>query len=464
MLFNNGQFLLFLPPFFVLYYICPKNWQRYVLLAGSLLYAYCQNIETICGIVLFAIILFIYSNICNYLRSREKLRLIISTLTVFLIMSIMLFVRLWQFAVLGLSFYALRCIAYVVDFHKEKICETNALSLLLFVSYFPILPAGPIEKSDVLLNELNNKKIRRFDSNRAYKGVVYMLVGLFMKCVLADRIAVIVDSVYSGYEGLTGSLCLVGVLLYSVQIYCDFAGYSIIAKGISEILGISISDNFRHPYLAENVREFWKRWHISLSTWLKEYIYIPLGGNKKGFLRKELNLLMTFTVSGLWHGFGIQFIVWGWLHGIYRMFEDLVYQIKGYNSGKDKLFFRIIKCIFTFILITFAWIFFRAKDTNQAVSIIRKIIFDFQINSLNIDGLISLGWGRLQICGILAACAILFFADVLCDKGIISWNRFLQMSKTKRCIICYSILMWIMISVIQSYGIGQEAGFIYAKF
>ncbi len=464
MLFDNGHLLLFLPIFLVLYYACPKNWQRYILLAGSLLYAYCQNVETICGIVLFVLILFVYTNISRYLCNRKKERLLISIFTVLLMISIMLLARLWQLAVLGLSFYALRCIAFVVDCNKENECETNALNLLLFVAYFPILPAGPIEKSNVLLKELNESNYRRFDPDRAYKGFIYMLIGLFMKCVLADRSAVIVDAVYGSYEEIAGSLCLVGVLLYSIQIYCDFAGYSIMAKGISEMLGISISDNFCHPYLAGNVRDFWKRWHISLSTWLKEYVYIPLGGNKRGFLRKELNLLITFAVSGFWHGFGMQYIVWGCLHGIYRMFEDLVDHIRGYNRRKDKVVFRIIKCIFTFLLITFAWIFFRANDVNQAVSIIRRIIFDFQIDSLNVEGLISLGWGRLQMCGILVACVILFLADVLCDKGIICWSRFLQMSKAKRCIICYSMMLWIAISVIQLYGIGQEVGFIYAKF
>ncbi len=458
MLFANGQFLIFLPIFIIIYYVVPSKFQKYVLLLGSLFFAYCQSLGTLIAVIAFSFISYIYSSIYD---PDKRPRTVFTFATIILSIAIMIISRIMNITLLGISFYTLRVIGYVVDVYKGQKAQKDLFSNILFVAYFPLLPAGPIEKSDRLFSEFVFPKT--FDEKRAYKGFIYLLIGYFMKYVIADRSAVIVDAVYRDYSGLAGSICLIGILLYSVQIYTDFAGYSYIALGISEILGISIYENFRRPYLSENIREFWQRWHISLSTWLKEYIYIPLGGNRKGFIRKEINILITFLVSGIWHGQGIHFIVWGIIHGIYRVIGDVKNKLfKGDDSNSEAI--RIIKILISFALVSFAWIFFRASDTKQALGIIKHITLDFRVSSLVNGDVILLGWGRLQLCGIIFACMTLLVFEILVEKGRISYDLFFSLSVSKRYIVCYVCLIWIVISVVQIYGMGQATGFIYANF
>ncbi len=458
MLFANGQFLIFLPIFIIIYYVIPYRFQKYVLLVGSLFFAYCQSLGTLIAVIVFSFISYIYS--CIYDPNRRH-KTILTFSTIIISIAIMIVSRIMDIALLGISFYTLRVIGYVVDVHKGQKAQNDLLGNLLFVAYFPLLPAGPIEKSDGLFSQLAFPKT--FDEKRAYKGFIYLLIGYFMKYVIADRSAVIVDAVYNNYSGLAGSLCLIGILLYAVQIYTDFAGYSYIALGISEILGISICENFRRPYLSQDIKEFWQRWHISLSTWLKEYIYIPLGGNRKGFIRKEINILITFLVSGIWHGQGIHFVVWGIIHGIYRVIGDVKNRWFKEDDTNYKSI-RIIKIIISFFLVSFAWIFFRASDTKQALGIIKHIALNFRANSFVNGDIFLLGWGRLQICGIILACMVLVVCEALVEKGRISYDRFCLLALYKRNTICYVCLVWIVISVVQTYGMGQKAGFIYANF
>ena len=458
MLFANGQFLIFLPIFIIIYYVVPTRFQKYVLLLGSLFFAYCQSIGTLIAVIAFAFISYIYSIIYD---PDKRQRTILTFVTIVLSIAIMIISRIMNIALLGISFYTLRVIGYVVDVHKGQKAQKDLFSNILFVAYFPLLPAGPIEKSDRLFSEFVFPKA--FDEKRAYKGFIYLLIGYFMKYVIADRSSVLVDAVYNDYSELAGSICLIGILLYSVQIYTDFAGYSYIALGISEILGISICDNFKRPYLSQNIKEFWQRWHISLSTWLKDYIYIPLGGNRNGFIRKEINILITFLVSGIWHGQGIHFIVWGIIHGLYRVIGDVKNKLFKADDTNNKSI-RIIRIMITFILVSFAWIFFKASDTKQALGIIEHIAIDFRAGSLVNGDIFLMGWGRLQVCGIILACIVLAVCEVLVEKGRISYDRFCLLALSKRNIICYACLVWIVISVVQIYGMGQATGFIYANF
>ncbi len=458
MLFDNGIFLIVLPVFFLLYYSCPKRCQRYILLSASLAFAYCQNIGTLLSILIFSIIVYYYSRLVIV---KEKYKTILSIMAVLLILSILFIVRYKDFALLGISFYSLRIIGYVIDVYKGQAPEERLFNVILFVSYFPLLPAGPIEKSRRLLCEFCFPK--EFSEGRAYKGFIYLLIGYFMKFVIADRCSVIVDAVYSGYEEMAGSICLIAIILYSIQIYCDFAGYSYIALGISEVLGVTISENFKRPYLAKNIKEFWERWHISLSAWLKEYIYIPLGGNRKGIVRKEINILITFLVSGLWHGQGIHFIVWGIIHGIYRVIGDIKNRVFCKQNINNK-FIRVFVSVFTFILVSLAWVFFRATNTKQAISLLKRVVCNFGIESLFNGDIYLLGWGRLQLCGIALACCELFCYEILLELGFLKYEKFMLFSYRKRNVICYIILLWILISVIQAVGINQDAGFIYANF
>lgn len=458
MLFANGQFLIFLPIFIIIYYVIPSRLQKYVLLGGSLFFAYCQSLWTLIAVIVFAFISYIYSCIYDKVLRYKNVYIIA---TVIILVAIMITSRILNIALLGISFYTLRVIGYVVDVHKEQKVDNSLFDNFLFVSYFPLLTAGPIEKSGRLFAEFAFPK--SFNEKRAYKGFIYLIIGYFMKYVIADRSAVIVDAVYSEYSGLAGSICLIAVLMYSIQIYSDFGGYSYIAIGISEILGISICENFRRPYLSENFKDFWQRWHISLSTWLRDYIYIPLGGNRKGFVRKEINILLTFLVSGIWHGQGVHFVVWGIIHGTYRVIEDIKNKLYKYGDSNSRAI-QIVRTVITFLLISFAWIFFRASDTKQALGIIGHMLTDFRPSCLINGDVFLLGWGRLQVCGIILACIVLFVFEILVEKNNLSFEHFSSLSSSKRNIICYIFLTWIVISLVQIYGMGQETGFIYANF
>lgn len=227
----------------------------------------------------------------------------------------------------GISFYTLQALGYLMDVYRGEIyAEKNFLRYALFVSFFPQLVAGPIERSRNLLVQLGT--IRSFRYENLQKGMLLVLYGMFLKMVIADRAAVFVDTVYENSAAYPGFYIVVATVFFAIQIYCDFYGYSTIARGSALIMDIHLMDNFNAPYFAKSVKEFWRRWHISLSGWFRDYLYIPLGGNRKGSVRKQVNLLSVFMVSGLWHGASAAFIFWGLLNGIYQVVEELVFFVK----------------------------------------------------------------------------------------------------------------------------------------
>lgn len=297
----------------------------------------------------------------------------------------------------GISFFTFQSLSYTIDVYRGDIYpEKNILRYALYVSFFPQLVAGPIERSKNLLKQVS--KPVKFDFETARDGFMLMLWGYFLKIVIADRIAIVVDAVYDNYEYYEGWYFIVATILFAFQIYCDFAGYSTIALGAAEILGIKLTDNFNSPYLSQTVSEFWRRWHITLTSWFKDYLYIPLGGNKKGQFRKNLNRLIVFFASGLWHGAGIHFIVWGVLNGVYQVIGDMLTPlkknaIKALSLNENSFSFKIYKCIITFCLVDFSWIYFRASALHVgntiACSIFHAknpwILFDGSLYELGLD-------------------------------------------------------------------------------
>jgi alginate O-acetyltransferase complex protein AlgI len=239
---------------------------------------------------------------------------------------------------------------------------------MLFVCFFPQLLSGPISKARDLLPQI--KAVRTFDYNQAVEGLKWLLWGMFIKVVLADRLGLYVSSIYDNYEAYSGISCFVASVFYSFQIYGDFAGYSFMALGVGKLLGFNLINNFNHPYLSISVTDFWRRWHISLSTWLKDYVYIPLGGNRCSKLRNYFNIIVTFLVSGIWHGANWTFIVWGLMHGIFQVIE------KAFNMQKCEnrhLFIRLPRIIITFLFVNFAWIFFRMADLKSGWALFERI-------------------------------------------------------------------------------------------
>lgn len=268
----------------------------------------------------------------------------------------------------GISFYTFQALSYVIDVKRGKIQpEKSFIRLALYISFFPQLVAGPIIKASDFLPQL--KEDRRITLKNLEKGVQLIVFGLFKKIVIADHLSVFVDDVFNVPAAFNWLTIVLAVISYSIQIYFDFSGYSDIAVGCAKCLGYDFSPNFNMPYISENVTVFWRRWHISLSTWLKEYLYIPLGGNRKGRARQYVNLIITMVLGGLWHGANWTFVFWGALHGVALCIDKIIPKKK--NTTTISKIFHVIG---TFLFVSLAWVFFRAENFSKAWQIIIGII------------------------------------------------------------------------------------------
>ena len=283
----------------------------------------------------------------------------------------------------GISFYTFQALGYIIDVYRgDTKTERNLLRYALFVSFFPQLVAGPIERSKNLLTQVQHAHEKKlWNAERVTRGAILMVWGFFLKMVISDRAAIFVDAVWDNYPAFGRVPLLLATLAFTLQIYCDFGGYSMIAIGAAKILGFDLMENFNTPYLATSIRDFWARWHISLSTWFRDYLYIPLGGNRKGEGRRRLNLLITFLVSGLWHGADWSFVLWGGIHGVGQLIEDFF--IRDYREprhpSKVKTFFR---WGFTLAFVNFAWIFFRAPNIAAALDFLKCFVHNSGVNDL----------------------------------------------------------------------------------
>ena len=273
----------------------------------------------------------------------------------------------------GISFFTFQAIGYFLDVYFKKIEAEKSLSdYVLFVSFFPQVSSGPISKASELLPQIKNPK--PFNEIQATDGLHYLLWGMFMKVAVADRLGIYVDTIYGHYLNYSGFNSFVSMLYYSFQIYADFAGYSLMALGIAKLLGYDIVNNFQQPYFAFSITNFWRRWHISLSRWLKDYIYIPLGGSRCSSKRSYFNIFITFLVSGIWHGASWNFIIWGALHGIFQIVEKALRLQKEPAKGG---IIKAVRVVITFFLVSFAWIFFRMPTLNDAIGLITHTAKDF---------------------------------------------------------------------------------------
>ena len=266
----------------------------------------------------------------------------------------------------GISFYTFQALSYVIDVHRQKIpVENDFIKLALYISFFPQLVAGPIVRAADFLPQLHVRRQVSFDNIKW--GIQVFAFGLFKKIVLADHISVFVDDVYSKPAAFNWATLALAAISYSIQIYFDFSGYSDMAIGCAKCLGYDFNRNFNLPYISQSATEFWRRWHISLSSWLKEYLYIPLGGNRKGKVRQYINLMLTMLLGGLWHGANWTFMFWGGINGLALCTDKLRHE--EHQTGIVK----VIKIVFTFLFITFTWIFFRAESFTVAWTVIRGI-------------------------------------------------------------------------------------------
>lgn len=365
----------------------------------------------------------------------------------------------------GISFYTFQALSYTLDVYRGEIkAEKNIFKYALFVSFFPQLVAGSIERATNLLPQIQNvDKINVWNYEKIKDGLLLMMWGLFQKLVIADRASILVNNVITGYVNYGFVELALAAALFAIQIYCDFGGYSNIARGAAKVMGFELMNNFEQPYLATSIKEFWRRWHISLTSWLTDYVYIPLGGNRKGRIRKYINILIVFGVSGLWHGASWSFVVWGLLHAFYQIIGDLKNAVfsksigKG-NRSRNTFSSRLRKVIGTFILTDFAWIFFVCSDMQQALGVIKNMLTYVQTTDIFELGLDRGNWFFL-IMGI----AILFFVDLMHEKGI-SVSALVQKQDIVFRWGIYLALIWTTI-MFGIYGMAYDtSAFIYFQF
>lgn len=269
----------------------------------------------------------------------------------------------------GISFFTFQAVGYMLDVYHGRIQkEKNIIDYILFVSFFPQVASGPISKASELLPQI--KTAKGFNYAQAVSGLRYLLWGMFLKVALADRAGIYVDTVFAEYTKFSGIGCFIGSLLYSVQIYADFAGYSLMAVGLGKTLGFDLINNFKRPYFSVSITDFWRRWHISLSRWLKDYVYIPLGGSRCSKWRNYWNIFVTFLVSGIWHGANWTFIVWGMLHGVCQIIEKMF----GWNKKEYKGIGKFARIGLTFLVVTIAWTIFRSPSIGETFGYFARYI------------------------------------------------------------------------------------------
>mgnify|MGYP003292227224 CR=1 FL=1 len=367
---------------------------------------------------------------------------------------------------MGVSFYTLQVIAYCVDVYKGKTeAQNNFLKYLLFVSFFPQILQGPIPRYVQLKNQLFEG--HAFDYRTVKFGFQLILWGMFLKMVIADRAAIFVNTVFPEYHLYAGGMLAVAALLYSIQLYTDFLGCVCIAMGAAEVYGIHLQTNFERPYLAVSVKDFWRRWHISLSRWLRDYVYIPLGGNRKGKLRRYVNLMLTFLVSGIWHGSGMQYIFWGLMQGGYQIAGELLMPIR----RKMLKFFKIKEGapmhvlwqrMVTFGLITISWVIFRAESLRAGLSMLKRIFTDITPwvlfdGSLYTCGISKHNFWALLLC-IFAAALIEYRQEKEKMRELIEKQHVI----VRWCMYLAAIAVIVVLGV---YGPGYDATqFLYGQF
>ncbi len=481
MLFNSVDFLIFFPIVVLGYFIIPQKLKNLWLLIAS--YYFYMSWEPVYALLI------LFSTFSTYLcalliqnTDKKSTKQIFLAINIILNLLILFYFKYFNFfvqtvtgifsgitlkentsllAVVGISFYTFQSLGYSIDVYRQKVdTEKNFLTYALFVSFFPQLVAGPIERSSNLLLQFH--KTNKFEYKRVTDGLVLMAWGFFKKLVIADGAAQIINIVYNDPTNFSGLALAITTVLFAFQIYGDFSGYSDIAIGAANILGFKLMRNFNHPYFSKSIREFWRRWHISLSSWFMDYVYIPLGGSRKGEVRTYINLIITFLVSGLWHGAALTYVLWGFLNGILNILSKLKDEVLLKNSNfLQSKYLTPFKVIFTFILIDITWIFFRANNISDAFYILFNITDSFSswLNPTYYTPVLE-SIGFYQNSGIVIVLSIIFMLIVEAIEG--KGDLCEKVNKTNfvfRWAFYYTLLLLILF-----FGYFGQSQFIYFQF
>ncbi len=464
MQFTTVPFWGFMALGFALHWRLPKKYRTYIDLAMSVYFYSAFGFNMLA--VLFAGCVLSYFGARALAEKSGKTALFIAVSAALLPLCFFKYAPSQGFNIfypIGISFYTFKILSYLIEVWRKTLApELNFAKYALYICIFPEITSGPIQRPASLLSQINAPS--EFDAGKAVDGGRLFIWGLFLKSAVADNLSLYVDVAFHKTSLVIGPSVLIGMVLYSLQIYSDFAGYSCMAKGCMQLLGYDAPENFKSPYFSKSIKEFWARWHITLSEFLRDYVYFPLGGSRCGTLRRCINLGLTFFVSGLWHGTGLNFIVWGLLHGAYQIIGILTKKMRSAlwkitHINEQSIFAKSVKVIITFALVTFAWVFFGANDFGHATELFAKIPDCFSLSPQTFkNALVMLGLTPAVLIRLVPCVALMAAVDFFSRKdGLSVWLG--TRRKWLRCTILYAAIFAVLFIAPSSGG-----GFIYFEF
>ncbi len=480
MIFNSLEFFLFVPIIFILYWFVffkSLKWQNLLVLFASYFFYGWWSWKFLCLLALSTLLDYLYGfGVASANKKKARFFLLLSIVNNLGILGIFKYYNFFALQIangiealgldsdplllnivlpIGISFYTFHGMSYVFDIYRaQQKPVSNIVDYAVFVSFFPLLVAGPIERANHLLPQVQKK--RYYNYNQAVDGCRLILWGLFKKVFIADNIASIVDKIFLDYQQYNGASLILAIVGFSFQIYCDFSGYSDIAIGTAKLLGFELLSNFKFPYFSRNVAEFWKRWHISLSSWFRDYVYIPLGGSKNGKLKTVRNIFIIFLLSAFWHGAEWHFILWGLIHAVGFIPLYFLTKNKKYVDGSDsknRFLFKIndfFKIFSTFIFVSFAWIFFRL-DMNLSLNVIKQIYYSFLNNP------------ETQLKFLFGEPILIYIAVILISDWWLRYDE-RKLRVPSNFIIRYIIYILLTLFSIMSFMTNEQNSFIYFQF
>jgi len=495
MVFNSVQFLIFFPIVTLLYFAISHKYRWFFLLLASYYFYIAWNFKLIWLILCTTLISYGAALVLKKTKKTKYKKLVLAIALV-CCLGVLVFFKYFDFLSLsvteflnflhipareftlnlvlpvGISFYTFQTLSYVIDVYYGRMePEKHFGYYALYVSFFPQLVAGPIERPQDLIPQLKTE--RKFTFDNFIAGSKIVVSGFVKKIVVADTIAVYVNSVYNDVSHANGLSILIATLLFAVQIYCDFSGYTDIAVGCARIMDVKLSKNFDYPYISKSIKEFWSRWHISLSSWLRDYVYIPLGGNRCSKQRQMFNIFMVFLISGIWHGAAWTFILWGILHAVYQIvgaltmkWRDGIWKRIGFETESGVVVFA--RQLITFLMVDFAWILFRANSISDFDVMAKKLFTDWEISETYIHSALS----SLAIDGKqLFICILCVLIMVLCDRMYTNGSNFNLISQTDAALVSFSAqknilcLLWLIaIAWLLLLSQNGASSFIYFQF
>ena len=485
MVFNSAQFLLFLPLAALGYFAVPQKARRVWMLLACYFFYFCWNPAHLPVLAFVTAVGYLGGRLLDGKPRKGALAagivlalapligfkylgfLTKSVLSVLAHVGVQIAPPAFDFLLpMGISFYTLQAVGYLVDTYRGKRAERDLLDFALFISFFPQMVSGPISRGKSLLPQLSAAKRPTFDDLR--DGVLLLIWGYFLKIVVADRAALFVAAVYAPESEYEGWFYIIATLLFALQLYGDFGGCSVMAMGTAKILGIDLIDNFNAPYFSQSIAEFWRRWHISLSTWFRDYLYIPLGGNRRGALRKGFNVLVTFAVSGLWHGAQWNYMAWGLLNGLYQIIGAALLPlrkavIRALHIDPQSRLHKLLRVAVTFALFNSTLVFFRAYRLMDAVRILISMAAVHNFGIFTDGSLFACGIDAFNF-ALLGVYALVMLAVDVCKYKQIKVRSVIE-KQHWLCQVAVVVLGVLAVLLLGVYGPGFEASnFIYSQF